>query len=59
MPSEETVSTGRYPISRPLFMFTNGYPKLGSPLHQFVTLYLSRKGHEIIKEVGFVPVTKY
>jgi len=58
-PSVETVSTGRYPISRPLFLFTNGYPALGSPLHAFVSLYLTEKGQEIIQATGFVPVTNY
>jgi len=58
-PSAETVISGRYPISRPLFMFTNGYPKLGSHLHALVTLHLSKRGQEIIEEVGFVPVTRY
>jgi phosphate transport system substrate-binding protein len=58
-PDQDTVSSGMYPIARPLFMFTNGYPKLGSPLHQFVTIYLSPEGQEIIEEIGFVPLTKY
>ncbi len=34
-PHRESIASGRYPISRPLFMFTNGYPKLGSHLHAF------------------------
>ena len=58
-PSRETVASGQYPLTRPLFMFTNGYPKLGSDLHAFVTLYLTRKGQEIIESTGFVPVTNY
>ena len=58
-PTPDTVTTGEYPIARPLFMFTNGYPKLGSNTHAFVTLYLSEKGQEIIEDIGFVPVTKY
>jgi len=58
-PDRDTVSSGHYPIARPLFMFTNGYPKLGSHLHAFVTLYLSKKGQEIVESIGFVPVTDY
>ncbi|MBN1867024.1 phosphate ABC transporter substrate-binding protein [Candidatus Sumerlaeota bacterium] len=58
-PDDETVASGRYPITRPLFMFTNGYPKLGSHLHAFVTLYLTEKGQEIVESIGFVPVTNY
>ena len=58
-PTPQTVTSGRYPIARPLFMFTNGYPKLGSHVHAFVTLHLSEKGQEIIEDIGFVPVTSY
>ena len=58
-PSQETVTTGDYPISRPLFMFTNGYPKLGSHLYKFVTMHLTPEGQEIVAGIGFVPVTSY
>ncbi len=54
-----TVASGTYPIARPLFMYTDGYPQLGSPVHQFVTLHLSRDGQTIVQEIGFVPVTDY
>jgi len=59
LPTPKTVASGTYPISRPLFMFTNGYPKPGSQLHAFVTLHLSKKGQEIIESIGFIPVTDY
>jgi len=58
-PSKATVVSGRYPISRPLYMFTNGYPKLGSHVHALVTLHQTKKGQEIIDAIGFVPVTDY
>ena len=58
-PSAETVQSGEYPIARPLFMYTNGYPKLGTPLYQFVTIYLSEDGQELVEDSGFVPVTEY
>lgn len=58
-PTMLTVSSGTYPIARPLFMFTNGYPELGSHLHALVTLHLSPNGQEIIQAIGFVPVTSY
>jgi len=58
-PDNVTVTSGAYPIARPLFMFTNGYPKMGSQLNSFLNLYLTQKGQEIIEEIGFVPVTKY
>ena len=59
MPSKKTIASGTYPISRPLYMFTNGYPKLGSLAHAFVSFYLSEKGQEIVEAKGFVPVTDY
>jgi phosphate transport system substrate-binding protein len=58
-PSRATIATGLYPVARPLYMFTNGYPKLGSHVHRFVTLHLTPKGQEIIEAKGFVPVTDY
>lgn len=59
MPSRQTVAGGTYPVARPLFMFTNGYPKLGSVTHQFVSFYLTETGQEIVESKGFVPVTNY
>ena len=58
-PTNQTVASGKYPIARPLYMFTNGYPKLGSHLHAFVSLHLSKTGQEIVSTIGFVPVTQY
>lgn len=58
-PTPQSVVSGRYPIARPLFMFTDGYPKLGSHVHAFTTLHLSEKGQEIVEDIGFVPVTQY
>lgn len=58
-PDRETITTGKYPIARPLFMFTNGYPKLGSPAHAFVAFFLSEEGQKIIEAQGFVPMTNY
>jgi len=58
-PDRATVSSGRYPIARPLFMFTNGYPELGTHLHAFLTLYLTQHGQEIVEDIGYVPVTNY
>jgi phosphate transport system substrate-binding protein len=59
MPSKAAIRSGRYPIARPLYMYTNAYPKLGSHVHAFVTLHLSKKGQEIVDDIGFVPVTQY
>jgi len=58
-PTRKTIASGVYPVSRPLYLFTNGYPKLGSMTHAFVTFHLSERGQEIVEEKGFVPVTAY
>lgn len=57
--TEQNVAAGKYPISRPLYLFTNGYPKLGSSVHAFCTFYLKPDGQDIIKDKGFIPVTVY
>ena len=59
MPTRSSISKGVYPVSRPLFLFTNGYPKLGTLVHEFCTFYLTEEGQEIIEAKGFVPVTAY
>ena len=59
MPSRKTVVSGQYMASRPLFLFTNGFPELGSLVYQFVTFHLTEEGQEIIEAKGFVPVTSY
>ncbi len=58
-PTRKSVFLGTYPIARPLYMFTNGYPKMGSNVYRFITLHLSKKGQEIVNGIGFVPVTNY
>ncbi len=59
MPTSRTIVSGTYPIARPLFMWTRGFPKLGSLTHAFVTFHLSEEGQEIIEAKGFIPVTRY
>ncbi len=55
----QTILNGQYPAARPLYMFTNGYPKLGSMTHKFISFYLTEEGQEVIEDKGFVPVTNY
>jgi phosphate transport system substrate-binding protein len=59
MPSRQTIAAGTYPVARPLFLFTNGYPKLGSVTHRFCSFYLTETGQEIVEAKGFIPVTNY
>ena len=58
LPSAKTIVSGKYPIARPLFMFTNGYPKMGSAVYDFVTLHLTEEGREIVKDLGYIPVVR-
>jgi len=58
LPTAKNVAKGKYEISRPLFMFTNGYPKMNSTIFEFINLCHSKEGIEIIKDLGFVPVSE-
>ena len=58
LPSPKTIVSGKYPIARPLFMFTNKYPKMGTPVYDFVTLHLSEEGREIVRDLGYIPVAE-
>ena len=58
-PSRKSIASGTYPVSRPLFVFTNGFPRLGSAVHAFVTFHLGERGQEIVEAKGFIPVTDY
>jgi len=59
VPTRDTILSGQYPVSRPLFMYTNGYPPLGSIVQKFVSFHLTEKGQALVEEAGFVPVTRY
>ena len=53
--SAETTLNGTYPISRPLFMFTPGWPK-GDVLN-FINFMLNpEKGQKYVAEAGYVPL---
>jgi phosphate transport system substrate-binding protein len=58
-PSAIAVRTGEYPVARPLYLYTSGYPKPGSPLYRFVMLHLSEDGQDMVEETGFIPITAY
>lgn len=54
MPTAETALSGEYPISRSLYIFTNGQPK--GEVKGLVDFILSDKGQAFVAEVGFVPL---
>ncbi|MFA5143575.1 MAG: phosphate ABC transporter substrate-binding protein [Candidatus Omnitrophota bacterium] len=55
-PTIENVISGKYPISRPLFIYTNGQPR--GLVKKFVDFCLSKEGQEIVLATDFVPVSK-
>jgi phosphate transport system substrate-binding protein len=52
VPSRETVISGTYPVTRPLFMYTNGKPK--GLAKEYIDFILSDEGQKIVEEEGFV-----
>jgi phosphate transport system substrate-binding protein len=52
----ETVVAKEYPIARPLYMYTNGRPKAGTPLADFAGLSGTPEGKQMIADTGFVPL---
>ncbi|MBW1984915.1 MAG: phosphate ABC transporter substrate-binding protein [Deltaproteobacteria bacterium] len=50
--SVETTLNGKYKISRPLYMFTNGWPK-GETLN-FLNFLLSKQGQKLVSEAGSI-----
>jgi phosphate transport system substrate-binding protein len=53
-PSIETVNNGKYPIARPLFMYTPGEPR--GDIKTYLDWILGPEGQEIVGQLGFVPL---
>jgi len=53
-PSQKTVVSGEYKLSRPLFMYTNEKPK--GLAKKFIDFVLSLAGQRIVEDLGFVPL---
>ncbi len=53
--SKETTLNGTYPISRPLFMFTRGWPT-GDTLDFINYLVAPDKGQKLVEMTGYVPL---
>jgi phosphate transport system substrate-binding protein len=51
-PTFQKALSGAYPVSRPLFMFTDGWPE--GQTAKFIVFVLSREGQEIVRREGFV-----
>lgn len=55
-PTIDNVLSDKYPISRPLFLYTNGKPH--DSVEKFVNFALSKEGQDIVLKTDFVPVKK-
>ncbi|MBU1050434.1 phosphate ABC transporter substrate-binding protein [Candidatus Bipolaricaulota bacterium] len=53
--SLETAINYSYPIARPLFMSTNGFPAPG-PVLDIILFVLSDAGQRLVEEVGYAPI---
>jgi phosphate transport system substrate-binding protein len=54
LPTIDNVISGKYPISRPMYLYTNGEPK--GLVKKFIDFALSKQGQEIVVKTDFVPV---
>jgi phosphate transport system substrate-binding protein len=53
-PTEENVKSKTYPLSRDLYLVTDGKPK--GEAKNFIDFILSEEGQQIVKEEGFVSI---
>ena len=54
VPTPENVANGTYPISRPLFIYTNGKPQ--GEVQRFIDYILSPEGQAVVLKADFVPI---
>lgn len=55
-PNKTNILAGKYPLSRPLFVFvdvTKGWPEEG-PVADYLKFIMSKKGQELVEKAGFV-----
>ena len=53
-PTKEAVLSGKYPLARPLFVYTRGAP--AGEVKEFIDFCLSTAGQRIVSDVGYFPV---
>lgn len=53
-PSPENITSGKYPIARPLHFYTNGQPT--GTIRKFIDFVLSPEGQKIVEEMEYVPI---
>ena len=50
------VDSGKYPLVRPLYQYTDGVPS--GAIRDFIEFELSPEGQKIVDDMGFIPVSK-
>jgi phosphate transport system substrate-binding protein len=55
-PNVENTQTGKYPIARPLYMYTRGEPK--DAVKKYLKWVQSEAGQAIVRATGYVPIVK-
>jgi phosphate transport system substrate-binding protein len=53
-PTLENITSKRYPITRPLYMLTNGEP--GGAVKEFLDFIMSEEGQQIVASADYIPV---
>jgi phosphate transport system substrate-binding protein len=51
-PTNANIANGRYPMSRPLFLVTNGTPK--GDAKAFIDFMLTARGQELVRKHGYL-----
>jgi phosphate transport system substrate-binding protein len=54
-PTNANVTSGKYPISRSLFIYSRGTPS--GLAAKFISFARSAQGQEIVKQIGYVPLS--
>jgi phosphate transport system substrate-binding protein len=54
LPNADNVKSGKYALSRPLFMYTRGNPQ--GEAKEFIDFCLSAAGQGIVDQVGYYPI---
>jgi phosphate transport system substrate-binding protein len=54
VPGVEAARSGKYPISRKLYMYTAGEPQ--GEVKAFIDWVLSPEGQKLVEKEGFVPL---
>lgn len=57
-PSFQTAKSGRYPLARPLYIYVAESALERKVVREFVRFYIERSATDLIRQIGYVPVTQ-